>query len=290
MSSDDTACAMTPADQAALALAVESLERVTFAGRITSVFGRQIGTVGRFVPARVSGVVTKATGAALKVALRVGLTSLGGQRRGDTRVFHRAMAAASGAAGGAFGLVSLPLELPVSTTVMLRSIADIARAEGEDLSDPDVALACLEVFALGGRSAGADLMDGGYFAVRALLAKSVSEAATYIAQKGVVDEAAPALVRLMSQIAGRFGVVVSQKLAAQATPVIGALGGAAINLAFTEHFQSLAKGHFTVRRLERAYSPELVKHEYERIAAAQGVHATRASRAAGAGPTASANA
>ena len=41
---------------------------------------------------------------------------------------------ASGAAGGAFGLATLPLELPVSTVIMLRSIADIAISEGEDLS------------------------------------------------------------------------------------------------------------------------------------------------------------
>jgi hypothetical protein len=33
---------------------------------------------------------------------------------------------------------------------MLRSIADIARSEGEDLSDPEAALSCVEVFALGG--------------------------------------------------------------------------------------------------------------------------------------------
>lgn len=118
-------------------------------------------------------------------------------------------------------------------------------------------------------------MDGGYFAIRGLLAKSVSEAAAYVAQKGVVDEAAPVLVRLMGQIAGRFGVVVSQKLAAQAVPIIGAVGGAAVNVAFTEHFQSLAKGHFTVRRLERLYSPEMVKREYQRIAAAQGYATTK---------------
>jgi EcsC protein family len=47
-------------------------------------------------------------------------------------------------AGGTFGLAALPVELPVSTTIMLRSIADIARSEGEDLSDPETALACVE--------------------------------------------------------------------------------------------------------------------------------------------------
>src|ERR1700746_681884 len=68
----------------------------------------------------------------------------------NSQFLHRALATASGAAGGTFGLAALPVELPVSTTIMLRSIADIARSEGEDLSDPEAALACVEVFALGG--------------------------------------------------------------------------------------------------------------------------------------------
>ena len=51
----------------------------------------------------------------------------------------------------------------------------------------------------------------------------------------------------------------------QALPVIGALGGAAVNYAFMEHFQDVARGHFTVRRLERTYGKELVRSEYERI-------------------------
>ncbi len=266
---------MTPADLAALANAVDALERTSFAARATALLGRQIEMAGQFVPARISAVVSKAAGAALKTAMRVALSSLKNRPQKDSRTFHRTLAAASGAAGGAFGLASLPVELPVSTTVMLRSIADIARAEGEDLSKPESALACLQVFALGGHSGGADMMDGGYFAVRGLLAKSISEAASYVAQKGVIDEAAPVLVRLLGQIAGRFGVVVSQKLAAQAVPLIGAVGGAAINIAFTDHFQSLAKGHFTVRRLERFYTPEIVRREYERIAIEKGVQIKR---------------
>jgi len=271
---------MTPADLAALANAVEALERTSFAARATALLGKQIEMAGKLVPARVSTAVSKAAGAALKAAMHVALTSLKNKPQKDSRAFHRTLAAASGAAGGAFGLASLPVELPVSTTVMLRSIADIARAEGEDLSKPEAALACLQVFALGGQSASADLMDGGYFAMRGLLAKSVSEAAAYVAQKSVVDEAAPVLVRLLGQIAGRFGVVVSQKLAAQAVPIIGAVGGAAVNIAFTDHFQSLAKGHFTVRRLERLYAPDIVRAEYERIAIASGLTPKRQNKPA----------
>jgi hypothetical protein len=44
------------------------------------------------------------------------------------------------------------------------------------------------------------------------------------------------------------------------------LGGASVNYLFIEHFQETAQGHFTVRRLERAYGKEFVQAEYQRIA------------------------
>jgi hypothetical protein len=69
---------------------------------------------------------------------------------------------------------------------MLRSIADIARSEGEDLSDPEAALSCVEVFALGGRVGSADVSESGYFAVRGMLAKTVTEAARFVAERGVL--------------------------------------------------------------------------------------------------------
>jgi hypothetical protein len=155
--------------------------------------------------------------------------------------------------------------LPVSTTIMLRSIAQIARAEGEDLSAPEAALACIEVFALGGNRPGEAALESEYFAVRGALAMSFSESARFILQHGLANETAPVLARLVSQIAARFGVVVTEKLAAQAVPLVGAVGGAAVNLAFVQHFQTVARGHFTVRRLERAYGTELVRFEYERL-------------------------
>jgi hypothetical protein len=54
-----------------------------------------------------------------------------------SRLLHKALAAASGAVGGGFGLAALPVELPISTIIMLRSIGDFARSEGEDLTDPE---------------------------------------------------------------------------------------------------------------------------------------------------------
>ena len=148
----------------------------------------------------------------------------------------------------------------------LRSIADIARSEGEDLSDPETALACVEVFALGGRPGSADASESGYFAVRGMLAKTVTEAARFVAERGLLKEGAPILLKFVTQVAARFGLVVTQKVAAQALPVVGALGGAAVNYAFIEHFQDVARGHFTVRRLERHYGRERIRSEYDLIA------------------------
>lgn len=71
---------------------------------------------------------------------------------------------------------------------MLRSIADIARSEGERLRTPEAKLACLEVLALGGRSPNDDTNESAYFAIRGALAKVVSEAAKYIAEKGLAEE------------------------------------------------------------------------------------------------------
>jgi hypothetical protein len=264
---------LSPEDEIALREAVRALERTSFAGQLAQLVGRQIDFAGKLVPQPISGAVGKAVALALKAAMRVALTGLSNQGAtskssgAHRRNLHRALVTASGAVGGAFGLVALPVELPISTTLILRSIAKIARAEGEDFNDPEAALACLEVFALGGQSGASDLVEGGYFALRGFLAKSVSEAARHIAVRGIGGETAPILLRLMSQIAARFGLVVSQKIAAQAIPVLGAVGGAAVNLAFAQHFQSLARGHFIVRRLERMYGQASVRAAYERIAA-----------------------
>lgn len=257
-------------DLAALRRAVAALERSTLAGRLSSLAGKPLELIGHALPAAARDMVSDAVARALRTALTVALTTLpkqGAARAGGGRM-HTALAAASGAVGGALGLVTLPIELPVSTTLILRAIADIARDEGEDLADPATALVCLEVFALGSRTDADDLASSGYFAVRGALAKSITEAARLAAGRGFADRGAPALVRFMAQIAARFGIVVSQKIAAGAIPVVGAIGGAAVNAAFMEHFRTVARAHFTVRRLERACGQAAVRQAYDEIRAA----------------------
>lgn len=259
--------ALSEMDRAALRQAVLALEGPSYVARLSAVAGRPIELLGQALPQVASGMISKATQAALTRALRYALRTIPKEGSHPEIGTHKALAILSGAMGGALGLSAVLVELPISTTIMLRSIARIAQSEGEDLADPETALACLQVFALGGHSKSDNLHEAGYFAVRAAMAKSVSRALQQVAGRGVVDESASAIVRLLAQIGSRFGVVVSQKVAAQAVPVLGAIGGAAVNTAFVDHFQTLARGHFTVRRLERTYGPGTVRREYDRIRA-----------------------
>lgn len=256
---------LSVSDREALALAVRSLEQPSLVARLSNFAGRPVELIGNLLPRAASRVIQRASRAALQAAVRVALTTLPNASARPGRLLHKAFAATSGALGGAAGIVSLPLELPIATTLILRSIAQIARSEGEDLGDPEVALACVQVFALGGGQTESDNpAESSYFAVRAALAQSMSEATHFVAEQGVIGQGAPVLIRLTAEIASRFGLVVTQKVAAQALPVVGAFGGAVVNVAFMDHYQDLAHAHFTVRRLERAYGKETVRSAYER--------------------------
>jgi len=80
-----------------------------------------------------------------------------------SNTWHKLAVAASGGIGGFFGLPAVAVELPISTTIMLRSIADIARSEGEIISNTESQLACIEVFALGGSNKSDNASESGYF-------------------------------------------------------------------------------------------------------------------------------
>ncbi len=241
------------------------LENPGIAARLSNSLATPMDRAIKLLPAAAHKTIMAAVTKSLETALRTALFTLGEAPQPASNLAHRATAALSGAAGGALGLAALAIELPVSTTIMLRSIADIARGEGEDLALEESRLACLEVFALGGSSDKDDAAESGYFGVRAALASAITEAASHVASKGVLKDGAPALVRLITQIAARFSIPVTQKAAAQAVPVIGAAGGALINTLFIGHFQDIARGHFSVRRLERLYGAERVQAVYEAL-------------------------
>lgn len=252
-------------DHAQLADARDLLENPGLAVKISSLIGTPIEKGFELLPAGWRDKVGSATRDALHYALRAALLTMTARADEAHPRWHKFASAVSGATGGAFGLPALVVELPVSTTIICRSIADIARANGEELDDMAARMACLEVFALGGPARTDDAAESGYFAVRAALAQAVSEAGRYLATHASVQDGAPAIVRLVALIAARFQVQVSQKAAAQAVPIIGAAAGAIINLMFIDHFQDMSRGHFTVRRLERIHGAQAVRAAYDRL-------------------------
>jgi EcsC family protein len=242
------------------------LETPGIAAKISNFVGVPIEKGFALLPKKWNAVVNDATRKSIEAALDVALWTMDHrQAESPSNWWHKLAVGTTGAAGGAFGLAALTIELPVSTTIMLRSIADIARSQGENLKMPKARLECIQVLALGGGSKSDDGSETGYFAARAAMAKAVSEAVQHLARNGLSQKGAPAIIRLIALIASRFSIVVSEKAAAQAVPVLGAFGGAVINTLFIDHFQDMGKGHFIVRRLERAHGPEEVKRIYKEL-------------------------
>lgn len=242
------------------------LENPGFAIKLQNVLGRPIAAGLKMLPEKVQETIQTATNTALRKALGVAIRTLGRKVPPEPRDRrNKALATLSGGFGGMFGIAGLTLELPVTTTIMLRSIAEIAREEGEDLSSPEAQIQCVQVLALGGRAEEDDAADSGYYFARAVLAKEVSDAIRYVTQRGMAEEGAPAIIRFLTGVAARFGIVVSEKVAATVVPVVGAASGAVINNLFIDHFQKMAHGHFTIRRLERTYGAEAVEEAYRSL-------------------------
>ncbi len=166
---------ISPDDLAALGRAKKLLENPGFIARLADALGAPVEKLLNALPEKAATSIEQATKTALEKALKVAVATLSGDSGHEpSNIWHKIAVAATGAVGGAFGMPALAIELPVSTTIMLRSVADIARSKGEDLRAPEAALACIEVFALGGRSKSDEAAESAYYSVRVALATAVS--------------------------------------------------------------------------------------------------------------------
>lgn len=261
--------AISPQDREALRVAQEHLEHPSLAARLTSVVGTPIEQGLKLLPKRWYDRLHSSAEEVIRRLLDTAIHSMGPHPGPLAHVdYHKVLAMTSGAAGGFFGLPALIIELPVSTTIMLRAIADVAHANGEALDSVHTRMACMEVFALGGRSKEDDAADTGYYGLRGALALHFSTVKGHLAHNAVAAGGVPGSIKLVAAIAARFGVPVTEKAAVQMVPLVGAAGGALVNAIFMQHFQDMASGHFTIRRLERKYGSERVRAEYTRIAEA----------------------
>ncbi|MFD2827627.1 EcsC family protein [Leeuwenhoekiella polynyae] len=249
----------------------KDLDEISFLMRALNTIGTPIDSGLELLPEKIQSKISNLIQKALQLAVKANLKTLdkNKQNRTSSNLTYKLVTGLSGATGGFFGVAGFSADLLISTKFMMRSIMDIARSQGEDILEIETQLACLQVFALGGTSEDDDELDTSYYATRAALHTTMNQASSYIAENGtkkiietITSQTAAPIAKLINQVAARFSVQVGEKFAAQAIPVIGAAAGASINVLFISHFQKMATAHFTLRRLERKYSKELIKENY----------------------------
>ena len=176
--------------------------------------------------------------------LNRGLAMLSGER------WHKIASSISGAIGGAGGLATTGADLAATTILIMRSLQEIAAGYGEDIASEDVRMACLAVFGFGGPLTEDDEVETGLFGARMALAGRTT------------------LEGILKIVLPRFGMVASEKVLAQAVPVLGAVAGATINPVFTGYYQQMGHVQFRLRKLEKSHDPAQVNACFARIVAA----------------------
>ncbi|OCL17785.1 EcsC family protein [Gilliamella sp. wkB171] len=265
-------------DLSDLQTAVALLESPSIIARMSSLIGSPLEEAVKKLPTAVSKKVNNIIGSALHKAADAALWSLDNEpNRSASTKLHKLYAATSGALGGAFGFTSLFIELPISTTIIMRAVADVARSEGFDLNLFTTKTACVEVFALGANTKTDDnSTDTGYYLSRSFMTKSMNHLSKELAEiatkhgAGTIthishNQAGKWFSKLIETVASQFGIVITNKFAAQVVPIIGAITGATMNTLFTSFYQDMARGHFIIKRLEAKYGYEHVKEMYNKI-------------------------
>ncbi len=223
-----------PIDKAAVAARLDALaRRHARAGnlgiQVLNVVGGRAEALINRLPEDVRIRLESGTTQALEMAMGAAHRSRGvvGTQPGW---LNRAVTTAMGAAGGFGGLPSAMAELPITTTILLRAIQDVAGEYGFDPAEEGVRFDCVQVFAAAGPLDHDDGADLAFLTTRVAVTGKAMQA-------------------LIAKVAPRLSVVLGQKLAAQTVPVLGAAAGAATNYAFTSYYQQMAHVHFGLRRL-----------------------------------------
>ena len=150
-----------------------------------------------------------------------------------------ALSALTGAAGGAAGLASAVAEVPVTVTLILRAIQSVAEDHGFDPASDEVRREALHIFASGGPGEADDGVNSAFIGARLTLT-------------------GPAVQRVIATLAPRIAAALGPKLAAQSVPILGAVAGAGLNIAFLRYYREMAQIRFSLLRLAQAHGPEAV--------------------------------
>jgi EcsC protein family len=280
---DHSSATITPIDRAFITAAVRKLERPGRFVEFLNAIGKPAEAIVNGLPRWASSRIDRAVQRTLLDAVGWAARTLDGSIHASEKevstlssivvksrgAMHVTAAAILGGVGGAFGIAALPIELPVTTMVILRSIAAIARDFDADLDNPATRLECVSVLSFGASSSSEETMESSYLTSRIGLALLIQDAGRFIAGKSTLQlsealarGAAPEVTRLISALAARFGFLALDLAYAEMVPVAGAIGGAALNGYFANFFNQIACYHFGLRRLERIYGEDVVQRIY----------------------------
>ena len=261
----------------------EFLENPSFVTKVTDYIGKHIEFALDKLPKDKKELIGKVSEKALRKSLDMAHTTTWElekhteiedikKQSNYNRWGHNAATAVTGAVGGFFGEAGLIVELPITTTLIMRSILAQGQGFGEQ-SKEELITNAIYVFSLGSsKSDKDDEMDSAYYTSRVAMDMTIKKAAEYLATNGpktvmknIEAGTAPFILELITKVAQRFNITVTEKMLAEALPVVGAVGGAGINLLFTDFFTNSAKYHFGIKHLERKYGEDKVKKEYEKL-------------------------
>jgi len=109
--------------------------------------------------------------------------------------------------------------------------------------------------------------DEGYLALKTAVVTSISESSRFLARTGsvvidrqVLEREAPQMIRLITYVADRLGVVLTQKELGIIVPVAGAILNSSLNVAFQRLGHRTAKDYFRRLILEDRYGEEIISY------------------------------
>ncbi|NOL51980.1 EcsC family protein [Pelistega suis] len=254
--------------------AVSLLTAPSLTAKMTSMVGSPVEYLMDKLPKGANEKIHGIIETALHKVVDVSASTMENQTQEASNKWHKFGAGVTGALGGFFGFSALLVELPVSTTIMMRSILDVARSEGFDITDYQTKMECIAVFGVTvNEDKSDDSAESGYYASRIALnqimnatAKELSVLTQQAANKAIDTTAVgKVFAQLIHAVATRLGVPLTEKAAAQLVPGIGALAGATLNVMFTDFYQDIARGHFIIKRLEEKYGADEIKAQFDKI-------------------------
>jgi hypothetical protein len=153
---------------------------------------------------------------------------------------HKLAATLSGAVGGFGGLSTAAFEIPVTIGTIFALTQKIAQSYGFDPTDEKIRQECIRVFDSGGPLKDDDAVEFSF------LGSKVAVTGT-------------AVHSLIARVAPNLALVLTQKLGAQAVPVLGSITGAALNHTFISYYEEMAHVRFGLLKLATDFGPDRVR-------------------------------